>query len=66
MVVTNLRGGLPRPIERIEQGGVIYYAQKQTNHWPNENATDRACIDNADARVAYDANGGKRQDVDGT
>ena len=41
-------------------------AQKQTDRWPNDNATDRARIDNADARVAYDANGGKRQDVDGT
>jgi hypothetical protein len=54
----------PRPLERIGQEGVIYYAQKQTDRWPNENATDRACIDNADARVAYDANDWKGQDVD--
>ena len=52
-------------LERIGQEGVIYYAQKQTGHWPHENATDRARIDNADARVAYDANGWKGQDVEG-
>ena len=54
----------PRLLERIGREGVICYAQKQTDRWPNENATDRACIDNADARVAYDANGWNGQDVD--
>ena len=57
----------PRPLERIGQEGVVYYAQKQTDRWPNDNATDRACIDNADARVAYDANGwmGPKQNQQG-
>jgi hypothetical protein len=56
----------PRPPERIGlEEGVTYYAQKQTDHWPNENATDRARIDNAEARVAHEANGWKGQDVDG-
>jgi hypothetical protein len=55
----------PRPLERIGQEGVTYYAQKQTDHWPNENATDRVRIDSADTRLAYDANGWKGQDVDG-
>jgi hypothetical protein len=27
-------------LERIGQEGVIYYAQKQTNHWADENPTD--------------------------
>ena len=53
------------PLERIGQEGVVYYAQKQTDRWTNENATDRACIDNADARIAYDANGWKGQNADG-
>jgi hypothetical protein len=44
-------GSGPRPLERIGQEAVIYYAQKQTDHWPNENATDRASIDNAGPRL---------------
>ena len=53
-----------RPLERMRQEGVTYHAQKQSDHGPNENATGRARIDNADARVAYDANGWNGQDVD--
>jgi hypothetical protein len=35
-------------------------AQKQTNvHRPNENATHRAWLDNADTSAAYDASCGK-------
>jgi hypothetical protein len=35
-----LAASSPRPLERIGQEGVICYAQKQTDHGPNENATD--------------------------
>jgi len=31
------------------------HAQSQTNHWPDENTTDRACLGNADSNSAYDA-----------
>jgi hypothetical protein len=58
-------GSRPRPLERMGQDGVICYAQKQTDRWPNENATERAWIDNIDARVTYDANGRKGKDVNG-
>jgi hypothetical protein len=37
----------------------IHDAQKQATYRPDENATDRARLDNADTRVANDAGGGK-------
>ena len=58
-------GSGPRALERIGQQRVIYHVQRQTDRWPDENATDRACVDNADAHVAYAASGRKGQDVDG-
>jgi hypothetical protein len=62
--------GLPRgrglsfaPIEQIGPERVVYHAQNETNRWPDENATDRARLDNPDAGSADDANGRKgRQD----
>ena len=44
------------------QVGVIYYAQTHTDRWPNENATDRAYLDNCDSSFAHDANGRKGED----
>jgi hypothetical protein len=42
--------------EQIRQERVSYYAQKQTNYRPNENATYRARLDDADTSAANDAN----------
>jgi hypothetical protein len=43
--------------ERMEPERVVHYAQRQTDHRPNENAADRAHLDNLDSSPAYDANG---------
>jgi hypothetical protein len=42
--------------EQIRRERVSYYAQKQINYRPNENATYRARLDNADTSAANDAN----------
>ena len=42
--------------EQIRQERVSYHAQKQTNNRPNENATRRARLDDADTSAANDAN----------
>jgi hypothetical protein len=52
------------PFERIGPKRVIYHAQKQTSHRPDENATYRARLDNADTSSAYDAND-RKKDEDG-
>jgi hypothetical protein len=49
--------------ERIGPERVIYYAKKQTDYRPNENATRRAHLNNAHPSAAYDAN--SRKDEEG-
>jgi hypothetical protein len=51
--------GLCRGVfERMEPERVIYDAQRQTNHRPNENAADRAHLDSIDSS-SVQANGRK-------
>ena len=52
--------------EQIWPKRVISHAQKQTSHRPDENATSRARLDNADTSFAYDANDRKKDEVDAT
>jgi hypothetical protein len=47
------------PFEQIGPERVVYHVRNQTNRWPDENATYRARLGNADASSAYDANGRK-------
>jgi hypothetical protein len=44
----------------------IHDAQKQATYRPDENATDRARLDNADTRVANDAGGRKGNEAAAT
>jgi hypothetical protein len=52
----------PSLFERTGPERVIHNAQRQIDHWPNENAADRACLDNCDAGSAYSANSRKGEE----
>jgi len=57
--VQPVQAGICLPLNEIGETELRNYVQKQTNHRPNEDPTDRARLDNAYTSAANDANGRK-------
>jgi hypothetical protein len=56
------RAPVAPPFELTGPVRVIYYAPRQIDHRPNENAADRACLHNCYASSAYHANDRKGEE----